>query len=148
MGRSRPIRSQRMNPERERQELVPQNKKNWFFDSFFFNIKQKYGYVNKIYKRTELRLPATLYRLSLQRSQRFSQWEVAMVLPWHLGKQMTRWYRRICALSLSDVSWVIPFDVGPLIYPPTFPKIDLTSICLLDKRISQSQESLLHSTSI
>ena len=32
-----------------------------------------------------------------------------MVLPWHLGKQMTRWYRRICALSLSDVSWVIPF---------------------------------------
>jgi hypothetical protein len=95
MGRSRPIRSQRMNPERERQELVPQNKKNWFFDSFFFNIKQKYGYVNKIYKRTELRLPATLYRLSLQRSQRFSQWEVAMVLPWHLGKQMTRWVGRL-----------------------------------------------------
>jgi hypothetical protein len=26
---------QRTNPERERQELVPQNKKNWFFDSFF-----------------------------------------------------------------------------------------------------------------
>ena len=64
---------QRTNPERERQELVPQNKKNWFFDSFFFNINQTYGHVNKIYKRTELRLPATLYRLSLQRSQRFSQ---------------------------------------------------------------------------
>jgi hypothetical protein len=54
-----------------------------------------------------------------------------MVLPWHLGKPMTRRYRRIL-----------------LIYPPTFPKIDLTSICLLDKRISQSQMSLLHSTSI
>ena len=26
---------QRTNPERVRQELVPQNKKNWFFDSFF-----------------------------------------------------------------------------------------------------------------
>ena len=66
-----------------------------------------------------------------------------MVLQWHLGKQMTRLYRRICALSLSDVSWVMPFDVGPLIYPPTFPKIDLPSISLFDKRIS-----LLHSTSI
>ena len=72
-----------------------------------------------------------------------------MLLPWHLGKQMTRWYRRICTLSLSFlVSWVMPFDMGPHIYPPTFPKIDLTSIFLLDKRISQSQESLLHSTSI
>uniref|UniRef100_A0A8C5BE39 5'-AMP-activated protein kinase subunit gamma-1 n=1 Tax=Gadus morhua TaxID=8049 RepID=A0A8C5BE39_GADMO len=50
---------QRTNPERERQELVPQNKKNWVFDSFFLNINQKYGHVNKIYKRTELRLPAT-----------------------------------------------------------------------------------------
>ena len=50
---------QRTNPERERQELVPQNKKNWFFDSFFVNINQKYGHVNKIYKRTELRLTAT-----------------------------------------------------------------------------------------
>ena len=50
---------QRTNPERERQELVPQNKKNWFFDSFFLNINQKYGHVNKIYKRTELCLPST-----------------------------------------------------------------------------------------
>ena len=76
----------------------------WFF---FFNIKQKYGHVNKIYKRIELRLAAILYWLSLQRSQRFSQWEVAMVLPWHLGKQMTRRYRWICTLSLSDVSWCL-----------------------------------------
>ena len=43
-----------------------------------------------------------------------------MMLPWHLGKQMTRWYRRICALSLSDVSWVIPFDVGPFPIPGVF----------------------------
>jgi hypothetical protein len=62
----------------------------WFF---LKKIKQKYGHVNKIYKRIELRLAAILYWLSLQRSQRFSQWEVAMVLLWHLGKQMTRWYR-------------------------------------------------------
>ena len=72
MSRSRPIRSQRTNPEGERQALVPQNKRAGSL-IIFLNIKQKYGHVNKIYKQTELRLPATLYCLSLKRFQRFSQ---------------------------------------------------------------------------
>ena len=94
MGDLRTIWSERTNPEGERRELIRKTRelillvlffyiKHWFqFSKIWlfmaFNIKQKY--VNKRYKRTELRLPSTVYWLSLKRSHCFSQSEQVIML--------------------------------------------------------------------
>jgi hypothetical protein len=58
MSRSRPIRYNERIPNVNVKNWFPKTRRTGYFILFFYK-KQKYGHVNKIYKWTELRLPAT-----------------------------------------------------------------------------------------